>query len=143
MSLFAIVRDPIDTRALEAAVWSQSCGGVVMFLGIVRDTADDGRAVNGLSYEAHEAMALAEFAAIAQECGDNFSGLRVGIVHRIGELAVGDIAVAVCAAAPHRADAFDACEYAIDELKKRASIWKKEHYTDGSGDWVENACPST
>lgn len=143
MSLFAIVHDPIDPRALEAAVWSQSCGGVVMFLGVVREDADDGRAVNGLSYEAHEAMALAEFAAISQEVSGRFAGVRMGIVHRIGALAVGEIAVAVCAAAPHRADAFDACEYAIDELKARASIWKKEHYTDGTGDWVENACRST
>ncbi|HTZ55209.1 MAG TPA: molybdenum cofactor biosynthesis protein MoaE [Candidatus Acidoferrum sp.] len=140
MSLFAIVRDPIDPRALEAAVWSQSCGGVAMFLGVVRDTADDGRTVSGLSYEAHEAMALAEFAAIAHEVSERVPGIRIGIVHRIGALRVGEVAVAVCAAAPHRAQAFDACRYAIDELKARASIWKKEHYSDGTGDWVANEC---
>lgn len=140
MSLFAIVRDPIDPRALEAAVWSQSCGGVAMFLGVVRDTADDGRTVSGLSYEAHEAMALAEFAAIAHEVSERVPGIRIGIVHRVGALRVGEVAVAVCAAAPHRAQAFDACRYAIDELKARASIWKKEHYSDGTGDWVANEC---
>ncbi len=140
MSLFAIVHDPIDPRALEAAVWSQSCGGVAMFLGVVRDTAHDGRSVTGLSYEAHEAMALAEFASIAQQVAQRFSGVRLGIVHRTGELTVGEIAVAVCAAAPHRAQAFEACRYAIDELKARAPIWKKEHYTDGTGDWVANEC---
>jgi len=140
VSLFAIVRDPIDPRALEAAVWSQSCGGVAMFLGVVRDTADDGRTVSGLSYEAHEAMALAEFAAIAHEVSERVPGIRIGIVHRIGALRVGEVAVAVCAAAPHRAQAFDACRYAIDELKARASIWKKEHYSDGTGDWVANEC---
>ncbi len=143
MSLFAIVRDAIDPRALEAAVWSQSCGGVAMFLGVVRDLADDGRAVNGLSYEAHEAMALAEFATIAYEVSERWPGVRLGIVHRIGELRVGEIAVAVCAAAPHRAQAFESCRYAIDELKERAAIWKKEHYADGTGDWVANECPST
>jgi len=111
-----------------------------MFLGVVRDTADDGRTVSGLSYEAHEAMALAEFAAIAHEVSERVPGIRIGIVHRIGALRVGEVAVAVCAAAPHRAQAFDACRYAIDELKARASIWKKEHYSDGTGDWVANEC---
>ena len=138
MPLFAIVRDPIDPRTLEAAVWSESCGGIAMFLGVVRERAGDGRPVSGLTYEAHEAMALAEFAAIAREVSETHTGVRLGIVHRIGALRVGEIAVAVCAAAPHRAQAFDACRYAIDELKARASIWKKEHYSDGSGDWVSN-----
>jgi molybdopterin synthase catalytic subunit len=136
--LFAIVRDPIDPRTLEAAVWSEACGGVVIFLGVVRERAGDGRPVNGLTYEAHEAMALTEFATIAREVSEKFTGVRLGIVHRIGELRVGEIAVAVCAAAPHRAQAFDACRYAIDEVKARAAIWKKEHYADGAGEWVSN-----
>ena len=108
--------------------------------GVVRDHAHDGRAVTGLSYEAHEAMALGEFAVIASEVGERYPGVRLGIVHRIGDLRIGEIAVAVCAASPHRAQAFDACRYAIDELKARALIWKKEHYTDGTGDWVANEC---
>ncbi len=140
MSLFAIIRDPIDPRALEAAVATPACGGLATFLGVVRETAHDGREVTGLAYEAHEAMALAEFAAIAHEVSERYPGVRVGIVHRIGELGIGEIAVAVCAAAPHRAQAFDACRYAIDQLKARAPIWKKEHYTDGTGDWVANEC---
>ena len=140
MSLFAIVRDRIDPRTLEGAVWSDACGGVARFLGVVRNRAHDGRSVSGLSYEAHEAMALAEFAAIAHEAGERYPGVRLGIVHRIGDLRIGEIAVAVCAASAHRAQAFDACRYAIDELKSRAPIWKKEHYTDGTGDWVANEC---
>lgn len=140
MPLFAIVHDAIDPRALEAAVWTQSCGGVAIFLGVVRDVAHDGRAVTGLSYEAHEAMTLAEFAAIAQEVDTRFPGARIGIVHRVGELRVGDVAVAVCAASAHRAQAFDACRYAIDQLKARAPIWKKEHYAGGDGEWVANEC---
>jgi molybdopterin synthase catalytic subunit len=138
VSLFAIVRDPIDPRTLEAAVWSEACGGVVIFLGVVRERAGDGRAVNGLTYEAHEAMALAEFATIAREVSGKLTGVRLGIVHRIGDLRVGEVAVAVCAAAPHRAQAFDACRYAIDEVKARAAIWKKERYADGAGEWVSN-----
>jgi len=138
MALFAIVRDPIDPRTLEGAVWSEACGGVAMFLGVVRDHAHDGRGVTGLSYEAHEAMALAEFAAIAGEAGERYPGLRLGIVHRVGDLRIGEIADAVCAASAHRAQAFDGCRYAIDELKARAPIWKKERYADGTGDWVSN-----
>lgn len=135
-----IQREPIDARALEAQTRTDACGGIVTFLGVVRDRAHDGRDVSGLEYEAHEAMALAEFEAIEREAGERFAGIRLGIVHRVGALAVGEIAVAVCAAAPHRKAAFDACEYAIDQLKARAPIWKKERYTDGTGEWVENAC---
>jgi molybdopterin synthase catalytic subunit len=135
-----ITRDPIDPRALESAIGDRSFGGVVTFLGVVREHSDDGRAVNGLSYEAYEEMALVEFQAIADEARTRFGDVRLAIVHRIGDLAVGDVAVAVCAGSPHRAAAFDACEYAIDAVKSRAAIWKKEHYADGSGEWREN-CP--
>jgi molybdopterin synthase catalytic subunit len=62
------------------------------------------------------------------------------VLHRVGDLRIGEIAVGVAVASPHRAQAFDACEYTIDELKSRAPIWKKEHYADGSGEWKENAC---
>lgn len=140
LAVSAIVREPIDPRALEAQVRTDACGGVVTFLGVVRERADDGRGVNGLAYESHEAMALAEFALIADEIAGRHPEMRLGIVHRIGELAVGEIAVAVCAASPHRAQAFEACAYAIDQLKERAPIWKKERYADGTGEWIANSC---
>lgn len=104
----------------------------------MRDRSDDGRAVTGLTYEAHEAMALAEFERIADDARERFGDVRLAIVHRIGELAVGEIAVAVCAAAEHRAAAFDACRYAVDRLKQRAPIWKSERYADGTQCWMEN-----
>jgi molybdopterin synthase catalytic subunit len=132
--------EPIDVRALEAAVRTDACGGIVTFLGVVRERANDGREVTGLEYEAHEQMAVAEFEAIAGEVAQKLPDVRLGIVHRIGALDIGEIAVAVCAAAPHRGEAFDACEYAIDALKARAPIWKKERYADGTGEWIENAC---
>jgi molybdopterin synthase catalytic subunit len=138
--MFRIQKQPIDARELEASVRSDACGGIVTFLGVVRERANDGRDVHGLEYEAHEDMALAEFEKIAGEVRERFAEARVGIVHRIGALEIGEIAVAVCAAAPHRGVAFDACEYTIDELKARVPIWKKERYTDGSGEWVANAC---
>ena len=138
--MFAVVRAPIDVRALEEQIRTDRCGGLVTFCGIVRERADDGRAVTGLSYEAHEEMALAEFERIAREAGERFGPCEIGIVHRIGDLAVGEVAVVVTVAAEHRAAAFDACEYAIDELKARAPIWKREHYAGGGSEWRENAC---
>ncbi len=105
----------------------------------MRDRADDGRSVRGLVYEAFEPMAVAEFEAIAREANDRFGGARLAIVHRVGGLSVGEISVAVLAAAAHRGAAFDACEYAIDQIKERAPIWKKELYADGYDRWRANA----
>ena len=133
-----IVTEPIDVSSIEASARSPSYGGVVTFLGVVRDRADDGAAVVGLEYEAHEAMALAEFSAIEGEAHARFGDVRVAVAHRIGALKVGDVAVAVCVAAAHRAAAFDACEYVIDELKRRAPIWKKELYAAGAAQWKAN-----
>ena len=136
--MLAVISDAIDPRAVEASVSDATCGGIVTFLGIVRERSDDGRAVTGLSYEAYEAMALAEFEAIVHEARHEFGDVRLAIVHRIGELKIGEIAVVVCAASPHRGVAFDACEYAIDAVKARAAIWKKERFADGTGKWREN-----
>lgn len=133
---YRIVHEPFDPADLEAFVRTGD-GGVVTFLGIVRGDADDGRAVSALWYEAHEAMAVDEFTTIAREARERFGDVRLGIVHRVGDVGVGEIAVAVLAAAAHRAEAFDACEYAIDELKRRAPIWKKERYADGGEAWRE------
>jgi|SRR5579872_1895816 len=138
--MFAISSLPLDPRALEALVRTDACGAVTTFCGIVRERSDDGRAVRGLSYEAHEALALAEFDTIGAEARERFGDVRVAIAHRIGDLTIGEIAVIVSVAAPHRAAAFDACEYAIDELKRRAAIWKKETFVDGPGEWKANDC---
>ena len=132
--MFRIVREPIDPRALETAIRAGD-GGVVTFLGIVRDADDDGKPVSALEYEAFEPMALREFESIASEARERFGDVRVAIVHRVGDVRVGEIAVAVLASAAHRGAAFEACRYAIDELKRRAPIWKKERYADGSARW--------
>jgi molybdopterin synthase catalytic subunit len=134
-----IVAETIDVERVEAAVRCEPCGGIVTFLGIVRSHADDGRPVSGLVYEAYEPMALAELEAIAGEARARFGALRVSIVHRLGALRVGEVAVAIAVSAEHREAAFDACEYAIDELKRRAHIWKKELYADGAEGWKPNA----
>ena len=105
---------------------------------MVRNRSDDGRAVLGLSYEAYEAPAVREFETIANEARERFGEVRLAIVHAVGELDVGAVAVAVGAAAEHRAAAFDACRYAIDEVKRRAPIWKKERYGGGEARWKSN-----
>ncbi len=132
--MFRIVTDPIDPQQLATAAGTGP-GGIVTFLGIVRDVADDGRRVTALRYEAFEPMALREFETIADEARERFGDVVLAIVHRVGEVTVGEIAVAVLAAARHRAAAFDACRYAIDQLKERAPIWKREHYADGTAAW--------
>jgi len=137
--MIAIFDEPLTLEPLIVAVRGDDCGAVVTFLGVVRATADDGRDVTGLSYEAYPKMALPEMRAIAEEAERRFPGTRVAIAHRTGALAVGESSVAIAVAAPHRADAFDACEYAIDELKARVPIWKKEHYVAGDAVWRENA----
>jgi molybdopterin synthase catalytic subunit len=139
--MFRITGEAIDPKALESAVADAAFGGVVTFLGVVRARADDGRTVDGLAYEAFEPMAVAEFESIAVEARQRFGDLRLAIVHRTGELGIGDVAVAVAAAAVHRSAAFDACEYAIDEVKRRAPIWKKERYAGGAGEWKVNSGP--
>lgn len=141
--MLRIVREQIDQRAVEARVRSEQCGGIVTFLGVVRERADDGRCVSGLQYEAFDEMASAEFEAIVAEARERFGDVHVAAEHRVGELRVGEIAVVVSVAAPHRGEAFAACRYAIDELKRRAPIWKKELYVEGGGDWKANAHSET
>jgi molybdopterin synthase catalytic subunit len=138
--MFAIVRDPIDMAAVAQSVGSDECGAIATFAGIVRSVSDDRRAVTGLSYEAHEEMAIAEFERIAQEARKRFGVDGITVVHRIGDLGIGEVAVGVAVACGHRGQAFDACEYVIDELKARAPIWKQEHYVDGASEWIENEC---
>lgn len=138
--MFELSTQPIDLAVLERRVRTDACGAVVTFAGVVRERSDDERFVTGLSYEAHEAMALAEFARIAGEARERFGPCEIAVVHRTGDLRIGEVAVAVVVASAHRGAAFDACEYVIDELKQRAPIWKKEQYADGGdGVWKQNA----
>lgn len=141
--MFAIVTQPIDVSALAEHVRTDACGAVVTFAGVVRQHSDDDRPVTGLSYEVHDAMAIAEFETIASEARARFGDCEIAVLHRKGDLRIGEVAVAVAVASVHRSLAFDACEYVIDELKARAPIWKKEHYVDGASEWIENACGVT
>ena len=131
----AIVKEPIDVNRLTREVTLDSCGAIAIFLGTVRAN-NDGRAVTGIEYSSYEEMAHREMTAILGEAVERF-GIEAGVIeHRIGELAVGDASIAVVVAHAHRGPAMDALRYVIDETKRRAPVWKLEHYTDGTREWV-------
>jgi molybdopterin synthase catalytic subunit len=132
--------DPIALDPLVATVMSPERGGVAVFLGVVR-REHAGRGVTALEYSAYEAMAEQECRAVVAEAEDRWA-VAVGLRHRIGRLAVGEVAVAVVAAGGHRDEAFAACRWVIDEIKRRVPIWKKEFYEDGSIAWVDPTAPS-
>jgi molybdopterin synthase catalytic subunit len=117
-----------------AHVKHAGAGAVCVFLGTVRDH-NDGRAVVKLEYEAYASMAVAEMTRIAQEIAVEIVGVRLAVLHRVGALSVGDIAVVCAASAPHRGEAYRACRALIDRVKARVPIWKREHGPDGAY-WV-------
>ncbi len=127
---------PLDVGEAVRLVSGPGMGGLVTFLGAVRDRAR-GREIRHLEYEAYPEMAVREMEKIADEAAQRWPGVRLAIGHRAGHLEIGDIAVVVAAAAPHRAEAFEACRFAIDTLKETVPIWKKEVATDGEY-WVDD-----
>ncbi len=133
--MFKISSQPLKSNELALGLADASCGGYVSFEGWVRNH-QDGRAVRGLEYEVYEPLALIEGEKVMAEALSRFDVVAVGAVHAQGQLAVGDLAVWVGAVAHHRAAAFDACRYCIDQIKVRLPIWKKEHYLDGHSGWV-------
>lgn len=131
---FAVRDIPLELAEVVARVEHQNAGGVVTFTGNVRRDSR-GKTVDHLEYEAYVPMALAEMRAIAAEIHEAIPGSRVAIHHRIGTLTVGETAVVIAASAPHRAEAFDACRRAIEALKERVPIWKREVADDGA-EWI-------
>jgi molybdopterin synthase catalytic subunit len=126
---------PLDVEEVVRRVAGPDAGGLVTFLGAVRDRSR-GRRIRHLEYEAYPPMAAREMEKICDEAGRRWPGARVAIAHRYGHLAIGDLAVVVVAAAPHRPEAFEACRFAIDTLKETVPIWKKEVAADGEC-WVD------
>ena len=125
----------IDLASLLAQVQAPDRGGIASFLGLVRDH-HEGRGVLRLDYSAYGPMAEAECGRIAAEAETRW-GAAVALRHRVGALQVGDVAVAVAAATGHRDEAFAACRYVIEEVKRRVPIWKREYYADGTVGWVD------
>ena len=135
MTGFRISDTPIDAAALQANLRDPRAGACASFEGWVRDH-NDGRAVDGLRYEAYVALAEAQGAAILAEARQRFDLVDAACVHRIGDLAIGELAVWVGASAAHRGPAFDACRWIIDEVKARVPIWKHERYAGGQAGWL-------
>ncbi len=134
----AVVDQLIDVQRLFDAVADPSCGAECSFIGVARESSAarvDHRVVR-LEYEAYVPMAEAELRAISAEAVDQWPGARVAVHHRRGQLGIGDAAVVIVVATPHRSDAFEACRYVIEELKRRVPIWKKEVFVDGA-EWVD------
>lgn len=136
---FAIAFSPLDLDRVYALAEDGANGAITLFSGTVRNQTD-GQPVIFLEYQAYEPMAIAVFKQIALQIRQQWSDItRIVIHHRTGKLAVGEISVLVAVGSPHRAEAFAACQYAIDTLKHNAPIWKKEHWKDGSTSWVSIA----
>ncbi len=132
--LFRVVDEPLSLAAVVEAVSRVSQGGVVTFTGVVRDHSK-GKRVTRLDYEAYAPMAERKLADIAREAREQWPGAEVAVMHRVGTLVPGDLAVVIAASAPHRREAFRACEHVIERLKQDVPIWKKEYAEDGEV-WV-------
>jgi molybdopterin synthase catalytic subunit len=138
---FKICLAPLELATVYALADDGANGAVVLMSGMVRNQTE-GRPVECLEYQAYDPMALKVFEQIAGQIRERWPIVtKVVIHHRVGRLAVGEISVLVAIGAPHRGEAFAACQYAIDTLKHEAPIWKKEHWSDGASSWVSiGAC---
>jgi molybdopterin synthase catalytic subunit len=136
MNTASLTREPLRAQEVLDAVADVSCGAVSLFLGTVRDV-NDGRAVTGIEYSAYSVMAQREMQRIGDEAAERFPGIRLALLHRVGELALAEVSVAIAVAHPHRAAALDATRYVIEQLKQRVPIWKREQYADGTREWVD------
>ena len=137
-----VTSDPIEPSVVLERVGTPEDGAVALFLGIVRNS-NDGRPVAGMEYEGYGDMAREQLAAIVREAAGRANSDRVAAVHRLGELEIGEVSVAIAVSSPHRAEAFDAARYVIEEIKTRLPIWKRERYLDGVAEWLEGHLPVT
>ena len=135
--MFSVTEKPIDVSFLFHDISFREYGAIASFAGIVRRESDS-RPVRALKYEAYVPMALKSFEKIAGEIRNRWGEVHLTIVHRVGFLRAGEIAVLVAAASKHRRESLAACSYAIDRVKQISPIWKKEYYEDQGAGWVES-----
>jgi molybdopterin synthase catalytic subunit len=133
--LIRLSTEPLSVDDALASIADPGAGGTCVFVGTVRDRSDAGN-VTGLHYEAWDDVATERLAEIGKEMLDRWPLCRVAILHRTGDLAVGEASVVVACSAPHRAEAFDACRHGIERLKEDVPIWKKEELVSGEATWV-------
>ena len=131
-----LTRSPISLDALLAEVSSAACGGTCLFLGTVRSGPEE-QGVTAIEYSAYEAMVEAEFGRLLADADARWPEARIAVRHRLGVIPSGEASIAIAAAAPHRAEAFEACRFVIEEVKRRVPVWKKELRIDGSETWVD------
>ncbi|MFO0916427.1 MAG: molybdenum cofactor biosynthesis protein MoaE [Pirellulales bacterium] len=133
-----LTEDPIDTTSVLQSVHSVRAGAVVLFLGTVRELTGD-QVTQSLVYEAFGPMARYQLELLCQTAAQRWPIVGCRVVHRVGPLALGEVAVAVAVSTPHRADAFQAAQWLMDTIKQQVPIWKKEIYRDGRTEWVHPA----
>ena len=134
-----LISAKISVDKILSQLQDHSAGGLVLFLGKVRDHAE-GRSVTQMDYEAYPEMALKKMTEIEMEAKRRWPVKKMVMVHRTGRLQLGEVSVAIAVACPHRKEAFEACRFAIDTLKKTVPLWKKEFFVDGEA-WVEGTAP--
>jgi len=134
--IFEITREPIDISSLRARLLEGSSGAVVIFDGVARNNTR-GRPTLYLEYEGYTEMAIKNMEQIGREVHEQWPINRVGIIHRLGRIEITESSVVICVTSAHRRVAFEACQFAINRLKKIVPIWKKEYFEDGAV-WVEN-----
>jgi molybdopterin synthase catalytic subunit len=132
--LIAVRESELSVDEVRAAVADPAAGGIALFAGAVRDTHHE-RGVTGLSYSAHPS-AGDELRRVAEVIAEKYPVIGIAAVHRVGDLAIGDLAVVLAVSCPHRAEAFDACRDLIDILKASVPIWKHQRFDDGTAEWV-------
>ena len=132
--LIAVRESELSVDEVRAAVADPAAGGIALFAGTVRDSDHD-RGVSGLSYSAHPS-AVDELRRVAEVVAEKYPVIGIAAVHRVGDLAIGDLAVVLAVSCPHRAEAFDACRELIDLLKASVPIWKHQRFDDGTAEWV-------
>ncbi len=133
--LVRITADPITAQEAVDFVADPGAGGTAVFMGTVRDHSGAG-SVTGLTYEAWEELAAKRLEEMAGEMFEKWPVRRVALLHRTGDLAIGEVSVVVACSAPHRSEAFEACRHGIERLKEDVPIWKKEHLAEGESRWV-------
>ena len=132
--LIAVRESELSVDEVRAAVADPAAGGIALFAGAVRESDHD-RGVSGLSYSAHPS-AVGELRRVAEVIAEKYPVIGIAAVHRVGDLAIGDLAVVLAVSCPHRAEAFDACRDLIDILKASVPIWKHQRFDDGTAEWV-------
>ena len=131
-----LTRSPISLDVLLAEVSAPERGGTCVFLGTVRSGPEE-QGVTAIEYSAYEAMVEAEFGRLLADAGQRWPDTRIAVRHRLGVIPSGEASIAIAAAAPHRAEAFAACRFVIEEVKRRIPVWKKELHEDGTEVWVD------